>query len=428
MLNQVSLEQVAASRFSSTECAPLYGSYCFANIPGTLLRLFGGVPPYGVLPDDVFGSLALGAQKVLLFLVDGYGWQSWKEDLQKNAFLQRLCEQGILSKLTAQFPSTTAAEISTLETGLPVSQSGVYEWYYYEPLVDEIISPLIYSYARKKLQGSLQHSGLSPDVLFPKATFYGHLRELGVPSYLFYPKGFNSSPYNQLTSREATSVPYEHLSEAFTLLWQHLAQQHEKTYYYFYYGGPDSVAHDYGPASSHARAERELFLFALEKLFFDKASPAALRDTLVIITADHGLSAVSPKKTFYLNLEIPELIPLLRRNRRGELLVPGGSARDFFLYVEEKSLEQAYQLLAQRLASVAQVYRVSDLLAQDLFGPWAPGATFLSRLGNLLILPHEGEAVWWYEKGVFEQKHFGHHGGLSPAEMEIPFLVYRPHF
>jgi hypothetical protein len=26
--------------------------------------------------------------------------------------------------------------------------------------------------------------------------------------------------------------------------------------------------------------------------------------------------------------------------------------------------------------------------------------------------------VWWYEKGKYEQKFFGHHGGLTPQEME----------
>jgi hypothetical protein len=47
----------------------------------------------------------------------------------------------------------------------------------------------------------------------------------------------------------------------------------------------------------------------------------------------------------------------------------------------------------------------------------------LSRLGNLVILPYEQESVWWYEKG-FEQKHYGHHGGLTPQEAEIPLLLY----
>ena len=29
----------------------------------------------------------------------------------------------------------------------------------------------------------------------------------------------------------------------------------------------------------------------------------------------------------------------------------------------------------------------------------------------------------WYEPGKFEQKYYGHHGGLTPQEMEIPLLA-----
>ena len=49
---------------------------------------------------------------------------------------------------------------------------------------------------------------------------------------------------------------------------------------------------------------------------------------------------------------------------------------------------------------------------------------FCPTSGNLVILPFEGEAVWWYEAGRFEQKFFGHHGGLTPGEMETPLLIY----
>jgi hypothetical protein len=47
----------------------------------------------------------------------------------------------------------------------------------------------------------------------------------------------------------------------------------------------------------------------------------------------------------------------------------------------------------------------------------------MARVGNLVILPYRGEAVWWYEKDRFEQKFRGHHGGLTPQEMEIPLLM-----
>jgi hypothetical protein len=40
------------------------------------------------------------------------------------------------------------------------------------------------------------------------------------------------------------------------------------------------------------------------------------------------------------------------------------------------------------------------------------------RVGDLVLLPYAGESVYWREPGKFEQKFYGHHGGLTPLEMD----------
>jgi hypothetical protein len=67
--------------------------------------------------------------------------------------------------------------------------------------------------------------------------------------------------------------------------------------------------------------------------------------------------------------------------------------------------------LVRRLAERAVVYRTADLIAAGFFGAAPVSERFLGRVGNLVVLPYRGEAVWWYEKDRFEQKYFGHHGG-----------------
>lgn len=73
----------------------------------------------------------------------------------------------------------------------------------------------------------------------------------------------------------------------------------------------------------------------------------------------------------------------------------------------------------------ALVMPTGELIEQGFFGPQDRPATeqFLTRVGNVVILPLAGESVYWYERGKFEQNFYGHHGGLTRDEMEIPLLA-----
>ena len=68
------------------------------------------------------------------------------------------------------------------------------------------------------------------------------------------------------------------------------------------------------------------------------------------------------------------------------------------------------------------MYPVERLLVEGIFGP-APSAALRARLADVVCLPYAGEAVYWLERGRFEQLFHGMHGGLSSDEMEIPLVV-----
>jgi hypothetical protein len=145
MVNEESLRAVAASSFGEGRLRPLYGSYCFSGIPGTVERLLGGVAA-APLPDDCLAGLDPRPERVVLILIDAFGWRQ-VERFADHPLLGRVREEGVLSKLTSQFPSTTAAHITTLASGLPVGAHGVYEWFLYEPTIDRLVAPLLYTYA-----------------------------------------------------------------------------------------------------------------------------------------------------------------------------------------------------------------------------------------------------------------------------------------
>ena len=452
MLNATSIQTVNGARTSPHLVRPLYGSYCFANIPASIIYLLTGEGQCA-LPIDVFQGLPARFDRVVLFFIDAFGWRFFERYADKYTSLKTFAQHGIVSKLTSQFPSTTAAHVTCIHTGLNVGQSGVYEWNYYEPLVDEIITPLMFSYAGDKARDTLKHTNIPPEAFFPQPTFYQQLQARGIASSIFQSAAFTPSTPSNVYYQGATVFPYKNLDEGFTLLGHALEMGVDKSegvgrpdkgngrdksngldkgngrdksrpyYCFFYYNLIDTACHLYGPDSREFEQAVDFFFTTLDRHLSTLLRARQGSSTLFMMTADHGQIAVNASKTCYLNLHIPGIASYLQTNRRGQLLVPAGSARDMFLHVKPERLDEAIALLQRNLRGIASVHRVQEYIDQGYFGTTSPSQAFMTRVGNVLILPEPSQTVWWHEHGKFAMNFSGHHGGLTPAEMEIPLFV-----
>jgi predicted AlkP superfamily pyrophosphatase or phosphodiesterase len=421
MINPESLAAVDTARFSSAFMRPLYDDYGFAQIPQTVRACLTGDARKGV-PFGPRDDLYQQYDAVVLFLIDAFGWRFFEQYHQRSPFLRRFVDEGLVCKLTTQFPSTTAAHVTTIHTGLPVGQSGVYEWFYYEPTLDALIAPLLFSYAGDKSRDTLTQHGVDPATLYPTRTLYQDLGQHGVDSFVFSDHGYARSPFSDAVTNGAQVVAYRTFPEALVNLAQVLERQQRPAYCMVYLSSIDSTCHRYGPESPQTAAEIEVFLATIEQIFQPSIARSGRR-TLVLLTADHGQTAIDPATTIYLNHSLPQLRPYLKTNRAGQPLVPAGSSRDMFLYIDDAQLEAATDLLRRALDGRAEVHPVRELIGQGFFGPGQPSATFLSRVGNLVVLPYATESVWWYEPGKFEQVFYGSHGGLTRDEMETLLLA-----
>src|SRR5688500_9381255 len=149
------------------------------------------------------------------------------------------------------------------------------------------------------------------------------------------------------------------------------------------------------------------------------------KKVLFMMTADHGMCEVDPQTTVYLNRNpnFSNFERFLKSNRKDELLVPAGSPRDMFLYIKEDMLDEAQDYLSTRLAGRADVVRTETLINEGYFGPDV-SARFRERVANLVVLSYRHESVWWYDREKHVQRYFGHHGGLTPQEMETILYSY----
>jgi hypothetical protein len=339
------------------------------------VRSFADIPPY------VERLLVSGErERVGVVLLDGFG-RRFLERHARHPFLRRL----EVTELTAQFPSTTTAHVTTMHTGRPVGEHGLYEWNVYEPAIDQVIVPL-------------RFQGLDPEVLIQGPTLYERLAEAGVRSVVMHPSSFSPSTFDRVSTAGARLAPFASLGQGVAAFVNALA---DPGYVYFYWDRIDAEGHHHGPASPQFDAAALEALDALERGL--RTIPGAL----LLVTADHGQVAVDPARVDYLD----ELWPPLRGRLRHR---PAGSARDVFLHTD--ATEEVTRELAARLEDRAEVHAVAELVAAGRFGTVGP--RLRARLADVCVLPAAGRMAWLRSAAGVETHFRGHHGGLHPDEVD----------
>ena len=419
MINEESLKILAASTLGERLMRPVYDTYGFAHLPATLQYLLTGQADSATLPAAALGGEPRTFSKVIFILLDGFGWNFVERNLPRYPFLRRFLEQGVVSKLSSQFPSTTTAHITTLRTGQPVGEHGLYEWFIYEPSLGEVIIPLMFSRAVNGGPESLAQSGVDPETIYPPGkNFYQGLGRK-VTSYILEPAAIAGSTYNRFTTKGARVMPYKTLPEALVNVGKLAATPQERALISLYYDGIDTLCHRYGPDSPHVRAEVDMVLTALENTL--QPALEGLGDVALILTADHNHTALIPENTVYLGEALPHLAPYLALDAQGTLLPPAGSPRDCFLHVRPEYVDTVWAELGEYLRGRAEVFRTADLVRDGFFGP-VISERLLSRLASVVVLPYQGQSVWWEGGDGPQTRLRGCHGGLCRDEAETVFL------
>ena len=219
-------------------------------------------------------------------------------------------------------------------------------------------------------------AGVQPQDIFPYPieTVYSRLAELGVRSSVHQDAAFTPSPHGAIAFKGADVVPFPNFSEGLSALSERILADREPTYHFLYFSGIDNVGHQYGPNSPQFDAAVDTTMRQIER-FLSRVLPSSRGKTLFLMTADHGQTETNPNTTFYIDREIPGFGQFIKTNRKGQLMVPGGSCRDLFLYIKESAEAEVHEELARRLKDRAEVYMVRDLIKGHFFGEGEPSSS-----------------------------------------------------
>lgn len=423
-MNAESLQIVKSQKYLTQFQKPLYSQYAFSCLPSTVQKLLIGHGENS-MADAAMGGAWGPYDAVVLFLIDGFGWEFFQAYLEKYPLLKRISQTGVVSMISSSFPSTTAAHLTSLHTGSEIGQTGIYEWFQYEPIVDQMVAHLPLSYAGDPCNDRLPKEGYPTSQLFPFETIYSKWNKKGIRSFALQHEKIAHSEYSKAMFQGAELLPFTTWKEGLNLASSLLKQPFQEPLYLFaYWGDIDSAGHRQGICSAAFDDAVKECLTSLEEQFLP--SIAGIKKKIALLfTADHGMVKVDPKKILYLNELCPELEGMVQKNRQGNLLLPAGSCRDFFLHIQPASLHLAKELLKRKLEGKAEVIETARLIQDGIFGSPEVSTRFLERVGNLAILPYLQESVFWkFRTHRFDQHFLAAHGGMTEQEMQSIFLTY----
>jgi len=402
---------------------PDYGGYCLSNVPSTILSLLGIHQGRTTLPKDALGGTETGdVENVVLMLFDGLGY---RELLRQSGagFFECLARKGSVRPITTVFPSTTAAALTTVSTGLTPQEHGLPEWFVYMDELDEVVVTLPFSKVgdpgRDTLVGQIE-----PKFLFDGPTVFERLKKEGVRTLSLTSKSLARTAYSKISHKGSEALPYASASDLTVSLRRRLEKARGPSLFYVYWSYIDTIEHVYGPNTDESEVETSLISHALKEGLLSKLERETARKTMVILTADHGQINVVAERTLYMN-SFRKLATFLERGPTGKVIPPWGSARDAYLRVREDRLDEAKDYLEGKLEGIASVITTEDAMNEGLFGVNKPSRKFRRRVGNLMVLPHAEKTVWYHYRKGDSLGLKGHHGGLSKDEMTIPLAAAR---
>lgn len=399
---------------------PYYDGYSLVNLPASICDWLG-VP--------AFGSMALGAdllnlwskpfRQVVFLLVDGMGLNMFQNMLlgegqgELTSLWAEISEDAVLAPLTSIAPSTTAAALTTLWTGVSPSEHGVFAyevWLKEYSMITNMILHAPASYSGDV--GSLLKAGFDPTTFLPVPTLGPHLQKFGVRSYAFQHHSIAFSGLSKMLFPGVEIKPFRTQSDLWVSLSEEMdTHQAQRNYMYIYWGDLDEMMHRFGPGNERVTLELTAFSRQLAS-FLIKRKEQGRGDSLFILTADHGHN-LTPRRP---QLEIrnhPQLLDCL-------VMVPSGEARLPVVYVRSGK-ESAFQQYVQSVwPGLFRLIPSQQAVEQGLFGKTVY-KRFTERVGDFIVIPQEDGAYWWF--GSRENHLLGRHGGLSRNEMLTPFYA-----
>jgi hypothetical protein len=376
----------AASSCGPELVRPEFGGRCLTELVGALSCVLR--PPPGWEAPRWLPAPLVRARQIVLLVLDGLG------ALQLAARAGRLAPvlaSGVGETLTSVAPSTTAAALTSLTTGLPPAAHGIVG--YRLAVRDEVLNVLGWRLGARDGRQLVPARTFQPFAPFPSS---------GAPV-----------PVVSRNDYAATGFTAAHLGDAPLYGWHTPAGlvvevrrllARGAPLVYAYYDGVDRTAHACG-LGEHYDAE----LRAVDRMVGDLLE--VLPDGAALaVSADHGQVEVGPS------------IEVLGADAMASISLLSGEGRFRWLHARPGAKASLLDLVTTRYAHLAWVRDVDQVIEEGWLGG-VPSSVVRERLGDVALIPFAPTA-FLDPADTGEQRLVCRHGSLTPDEMLVPLLAW----
>jgi predicted AlkP superfamily pyrophosphatase or phosphodiesterase len=375
---------------------PRYGARSLGELLPSLLNAVG-VAGFG-------NPLAVEpATRVCLLLVDGLGWELLQAHQESAPFLNSIAR----APLTAGFPATTAASLTSLATGLAPGEHGLVGYTMALPGSGRAFNTLTWSLYGIGPRVDLLDE-LVPETFQPAPTLAERAAPAGLRIHHLGPAFHEGSGLTRAIGRGELFHPADSLDAigegALRLL------NAPRAFIFGYHPRLDGTGHARGVASEAWKEE----LVAVDhagRLLAEQLPP----DTVLVITGDHGMVDLRPEERLDL-ADHPELsagVALLAGEARARYVrtVPGATA----------DVVSAWRsILGDRM----WIWTRDQAVATGIFGPRVTDRA-RERIGDIVAAAYGRVGIVERNVDPAQARLNGHHGSLTPDEQLVPLLIYR---
>lgn len=345
------------------------------------------------------------ARGVCLLLVDGLGWHALRKHPADAPFLTSLA--GGSEPIMSGFPSTTAASISTIGTGVPVGQHGIVGFSFAIP--DGVLINALSWHTHGAGKRVDLRERFVPEDIQPRPTALERATAAGVQVTLAVPHVHRGTGLTRAVLRGGDIQDVYALGD---LAGNVLAAMSgpERTFCYAYHGDLDLLGHVYGVESVPWRLQ----LGHVDRLAATIAEGLPPGAQLVVI-ADHGMVTVPEEARVDFDTE-----PALQAGVR----LLGGDPRARYIYTDPGAADDVLAAWNELIGDRAWICTRDEAIAAGWFGPVVE-SRIRDRIGDVVVAARADFAVVRSQVTPRLSSLIGHHGSLTADEQLVPLLVHR---